>query len=156
MVFAPSGSRQDILVLQSGDGGERWASPACTHRRYSTPGPLDWAEEELDPVWDLFGVCESKLAFVCLALSFIIPPPPTASSWHMKLLWSPPSTPQGCVCVDGNTFLGCLHQYKLWMLCQHVEKSLKHPACLASSPFQPLAMSYWRTGLDAPRVYIQP
>lgn len=66
MVFTPSGSRQDILVLQSGDGGERWASPARAHR---SSGPLDWAEEELDPVWDLFGMCESELALVCLVLS---------------------------------------------------------------------------------------
>lgn len=38
--------------------------------------------------------------------------------------------------MDGNTVLGCLHQYELWMPCQRVEKSLEHPACLASSPFQ--------------------
>lgn len=63
--------------------------------------------------------------------------------------------PQGCVRVDGNTFLGCLHQFKLWMPCQQVKKSLNHPACLASSPFQPRAMLYRRTGSDAPSACIQ-
>lgn len=54
--------------------------------------------------------------------------------------------PQGCVRVDGNIFLCCLHQCKLWMPCQQVEKSLNHPACLASSPFQPWAILENRVG----------
>lgn len=148
-----SSSRQDLCVLQSQDGGEQGIRPSHAYRHYSTLKPLDWSGKEQDPIWALLGVCGKRIS-PCLSCPVIIPPPPTASSWHMKLLWIPPSMPQGCAHVDGNTSLGCLHQYKLQVPCQQVEKTLKHPACPASSPSQPWAMVYRRTTSGATCVCI--
>lgn len=103
---------------------------------------------------------ESELTLVFLVLSLpLLHPLPGPGFWdleHVKLLWSPSSRPQACVPVDGSAFLGCLHQHKLWMPCERVVKTLKHPSLPGSSPSQPSSTSYWRTGLDAPSACIPP